>query len=127
MLMTLSNSSADNSVVWASDGTALMVPSSTINVSYTARALGIKSQCASITSQCVHCSYKSDYNTTTCDTMPSSSEAYLDFNCPTLNTSGVTIESGLPSRYVQGIIDPQTNAPYQYNNISYSAQYAQSK
>lgn len=127
MLMTLSNSSTDNSVVWASDGTALLVPSGTMNLSFTARALGIKSQCASITSQCVQCSYKPDYNTTTCDTKPSSSEAYLDFNCPTLNTSGVTTESGVSSRYVQGIIDPQTNAPYQFNNTSYSARFAQSK
>lgn len=125
--MTLSNSSADNSVVWASDGTAIMVPSNTINVSYTARALGIKSQCASITNQCVQCSFEPDYNTTTCDITPPSSEAYLNFNCPTLNTTGVQVNSQTSARYVQGIIDPQTNAPYQFSKTSYNAQFAQSK
>lgn len=127
MLMTLSNSSADNSVAWASNGTAIMVPSSTINVSYTARALGIQSQCASITNQCVHCAFDPEYNVTTCQTTPSSPLSGLDFNCPTLNTSGVSTTSETSSDYVQGIIDPRTNAPYQYSNESFAAEYAQSK
>ncbi|CAO1638091.1 unnamed protein product [Sympodiomycopsis kandeliae] len=99
---TLSNSSETNAVAWANDGSAIMVPASSGNVSFSAGALGIKSTCKSITKQCVSCQADG-----TCTGGTGTSMASIKFTCPNLNTTSAD-PGTLP--YVDGLIDPATGS-----------------
>lgn len=110
-LRTLSNSSSTNALAWTDNGTAIVVPAHTINVSYTAEAIGVQTQCQSITNRCVYCSPSQYTNPdgsvdNDCKTATFSSLAWLNFSCPNLNTtSDISTDA-----YVDGLIDPATNS-----------------
>ncbi|PWN24327.1 hypothetical protein BDZ90DRAFT_235070 [Jaminaea rosea] len=98
---TFANASTSNSAAWTNQGSAIMVPATRPNISYTARALGVRANCKSLTQQCITC--KADGS---CVGATGTSEASLRFTCPTLNTTSVNVGE---TTYVDGLIDPATN------------------
>lgn len=118
-LRTLSNSSDSYLSVWTDDGTAIMVPTPRrdLQYSYTATSIGISTSCEAITNRCVTCDTPLTYeneNYTTCRGGPLSSEAGLQFSCPTVNTTAGDYHNrqyGAPTNgHIADIIDPATEA-----------------
>ena len=123
-LQVLSNSSNTHAVAWTDDQTAILVPSFSDRIAYTAETLGLSATCQSITSECL-CTTSAGLGG-----CAGTSEAILGLNC-TGEHSYNTVNPG-NAGYATGLLLPSgistdflgvTSNPFYYGDVVSSETY----